>query len=470
MILGFFIPGEPSDPGSIRLRKLSRIVKIKEIANSESTGPFHGFMSLQRTDLFKLWLLLLLLFLLPLNCTIQGKSLKSEGARSISGPADTQPEVSEAPATPSARDEPPSRREPRSPRSRLHILPEQQRTVTSLLAQMSVRQRIAQRFMTWIPDTKLSRGIEAVIRRGNLGGVLLNSANIESREQIRQLTDAMQDLAFKADPPIGLFIGVDQEGGRVSRFVLKGMTRFPAPFYLGEHNDADYIRSVAYITGTEIRAMGCNMNLAPVLDLYDRPDRSVIGDRSMGNDPEIVGRLGVHYISGAKSAGIISVIKHFPGQGITAVDSHKSLPLVSADNHTLIEKGIEPFRVAIENGAEAVMTAHVLYEKLDPQYPSTLSRRIIKGILRDELGFDGIVLSDAIEMGALRKNYHIREIIRLCIKAGIDLLLVNGIYNVKDLIETTTELVESGEITVNEIDRGVERILRIKAKNGLLHR
>ncbi len=447
---------------------MTRDVRITEITNSDSTGPFYEFMSFQHAYLCRLCLLLIL-FLIPLNCTMQGKSLKSEAEKKIARPAGTQPEVTEAPVAPSARDEHPSRQEPRSPQSKLHISFEQQMIVTSLLAQMSTEQRIAQRFMTWIPDTKLTRGVRAVIGRGNLGGVLLNSANIESREQIRQLTNAMQELAFKANPPIGLFIGVDQEGGRVNRFTLKEMTRFPAPFYLGEHNDADYIRSVAYITGTEIRAMGCNMNLAPVLDLYDNPDGSVIGDRSMGTDPEIVGRLGVHYVLGASSAGIISVIKHFPGQGITTIDSHGSLPVVPADNQTPIEEGIEPFRVAIENGAEAVMTAHVLYEKLDPRYPCTLSRRIIKDILRDELGFEGIVLSDAIEMGALRKNYDIREIIRLCIKAGIDLLLVNGIYNVKDLIETTTELLESGEITAREIDIGVERILRIKAKNGLLY-
>jgi beta-N-acetylhexosaminidase len=333
---------------------------------------------------------------------------------------------------------------------------------------MSIDQRIAQRFMTWIPGKKPTKQILSVVKSGNLGGILLNSANIENRSQIRDLIDTLQNLALGTNPPVGLFVGVDQEGGRVSRFALKGMTRFPAPYYLGEHRDEELIRSVAYIIGTELRALGCNMNLAPVLDLYDRPDRSIIGDRSLGNDPQIVGRLGLQYLLGAKRAGVIPVIKHFPGQGVTDVDSHHRLPVVPAAKQALVERGIEPFRIAIGNGAEAVMTAHVLYEGLDPQHPCTLSRKIINGILREEMGFEGIVLSDAIEMGALRNNYDIREIIRLCIKAGIDLLLVNGIFSVQDLIKTTSSLLEAGEITIDEIDSGVERILRIKAKNGLL--
>ncbi len=411
----------------------------------------------------------LIMTILPLNCAIHEGSLKSQTERKSSRQPSSNPEITEAPPIPLTHQRPYSRREPLSPHSDLDLAPDHKRIAAAVLARMSVEQRIAQRFMTWIPGTKPTRQTISVVERGNLGGILLNSFNIESRSQISELIDEMQALAFKANPPIGLFIGVDQEGGRVSRFVLRGITRFPAPYYLGEHRDEELMRSVAYIIGTEIRALGCNMNLAPVLDLYGRPDRSIIGDRSMGNDPQIVGRLGLQYLLGAKRAGVIAVIKHFPGQGVTTVDSHKKLPVVPAKDQKLVELGIEPFRVAIENGAEAVMTAHVLYEGLDPQFPCTLSRRIIQGVLREEMGFEGIVLSDAIEMGAIRNNYDIREIIRLCIKAGVDLVLVNGIFSIQDLINTTLALLEAGAITVDEIDSGAERILRIKAKYGLLH-
>jgi beta-N-acetylhexosaminidase len=424
-------------------------------------------MYLSRSTLHRVCLFLFLSFL-ALNCTTQYTAHSKRNSLRPAKPNEMPPEITETPPSPSSPAERGVHRETETPSVQESLSIEHARLISPLMEKMSLEQRVAQRFMTWIPGTGLTNSIEALIRKGNLGGILLNSYNIQSKEQIKGLTKKMQELALNADPPVGLLIGVDQEGGRVNRFGLEGMTRFPAPFYLGGHNDADYIRSVAYITGIEIREMGCNMNLAPVLDLYDQPDRSVIGDRSMGNDPVVVGNLGAHYISGAKSAGVIPVIKHFPGQGITTTDSHKTLPVVRVEKRQLIERGILPFRIAIKKGAEAVMTAHVIYEPLDPHYPGTLSQRIVKGLLREELGFNGVVLSDAIEMGALRNNYSSRDIVKLCVKAGVDLLLINGIFQVDDLIAITMDLLKTGEITREEIDTGVERILRMKAKHGLL--
>jgi beta-N-acetylhexosaminidase len=340
--------------------------------------------------------------------------------------------------------------------------------VDALLRQMSLRQRIGQRFMVGFPGKKPGERLLRLIREGSLGGVLLTRSNVVSRVQVRELTAFLQEAARQDNPAIALLVGVDQEGGRVNRLDLDQLTRFPAPFYWTQYRDPLYVESVAYITGREALALGCNTNFAPVLDLYDLADDSVIGDRSMGANPFLVAEQGVFYIAGARRAGITAVAKHFPGHGRTSVDSHKQLPVIRASEAELWKSDLIPFQLAIDHGLDAVMTAHLLLPELDPDLPATLSTVIIRGLLRDKLRFDGVVVSDDIDMGALRNNFTPRQIVENCVRAGVDLILSTGGQDPIALVDQVESLVKEGVLSEELIDEGVRRILRLKLEHGLL--
>lgn len=337
------------------------------------------------------------------------------------------------------------------------------------ISRLSLRQKIGQRFITWIPGTVISDEAERLISEGYIGGVILYSYNIAARLQLKTLTAALQDYARRNEPAMDLWIGIDQEGGRVRRIQFENNTSFSAPYFWAKYEDPRYIEAAAYILNREIVDLGCNLNFAPVLDLYANGDDSIIGDRSLGSDSGIVGQLGTSYLKGAREAGIIPVVKHFPGHGLTRVDSHFELPVVAVDEEYLINNDLVPFQMAVESGVDMIMTAHVLYKEIDPVYPATLSRAILTGLLRERMGFEGVIISDQISMGALTNNFSIREIIKNCLLAGVDLILCENSYDTIKLIEIAEDLYENGEITEEEIDQGVRRIVKLKIKYGLIN-
>ena len=336
------------------------------------------------------------------------------------------------------------------------------------LQELSLRQKIGQRFLTGFSGKSFSNSTKKLIEEGYIGGVLLSRHNIQNRAQVRALAEALQETARAQNPSIGLFIAIDQEGGRVNRLDLDTLTRFPAPYYWGEYQDPHYVEAAAYIISKEALSLGCNINFAPVLDLYNTPDDSIVGDRSMGENPVLVGERGVYYLYGAQRAGIASVVKHFPGHGRTTVDSHHELPVVDIDEKTLLNEDLLPFQIAIRHGVEAVMTAHILYPQIDPDFPATLSSTLLRGLLRERLRFNGVIISDDIEMGALRSRYSPQEIVKHSLNAGVDIILEYGTLDVLQLIEEVHTMVESGEISQEIIDEGVRRILLLKWKYGLL--
>jgi beta-N-acetylhexosaminidase len=364
-------------------------------------------------------------------------------------------------ASPWSLPQPPGN-EPASPRA------EEERVVERCLAALSLEQKIGQRLLFGIPGTKAGERTRRLVREGGLGGVLLNKQNITGREQLTRFTSELQELARLNQPPIGLLVAVDQEGGRVSRLDLDRLSRFPPPHDWAGYGDPFYIEAVAYITAREALQLGCNLNLAPVLDLYALGDGTIIGDRSMGAEASEVASLGLAYLAGARRAGMAAAIKHFPGHGRTVVDTHQKLAVLEVDGETLWNHDLLPFRTAIEDGVEAVMTAHILYPRLDPDYPVTLSEKILRGLLRERLGFEGVVISDDIEMGALAANYPTREILKRAILAGVDIILAVGALDALKLIGEVKALVRSGELSEEQIDEGVRRVLRLKQKYGLL--
>ncbi len=340
--------------------------------------------------------------------------------------------------------------------------------VAAVMERMSLRERIAQRFITFIPRDFSSQDTEEFLRKNKPGGVVLYPWNCRTSGETRSLSRLVHTTLTRATGGVGPIICADQEGGRVRALRFDGMIDLPSPHEIGRGGSATLVGLYAYVNAVQMKELGFNMNLAPVLDISETGDRSIVGDRSYGGDPRRVGDYARAYIAAAAEARLIPVAKHFPGHGITRVDSHGSLPVAEATAAELMETHILPFRAAVEAGIQAVMTAHILYPAIDADRPATLSRRILTDILRRDLGFDGVIISDGLEMGALSKNYSMRETLRWAIIAGVDLMLAYLRYPIGEMIDLVEDLVAEGELTVDDIDRGTERVLRLKLAHGLL--
>ncbi len=341
--------------------------------------------------------------------------------------------------------------------------------IDRLLAGMTVEQKVGQRFMTWIPGTAGSERAAALIDQGHVGGVIITEQNVESHDQVRELIDGLQRMAQDGPSSVPLFVATDQEGGRVTRVRLPEVTLFPAALDQGRHADPDYVEAAAYVTGVELRRLGVNMNLAPLLDLHDQDDGTVIDGRAYGADSQLIADYARAYVRGANRAGIISVAKHFPGHGVTTDDSHDRLPVVRL---TRSERSaiLAPFVAAIDTGIHSVMAAHILYEDLDPSLPASVSPAVITGLLREELGFDGVVITDAIEIRdpapALMEPY----VVRNSFTAGVDIILAARSSDVLPLIEEGVRLVRSGIESEERLDDSVRRILRVKLQESMMER
>lgn len=262
------------------------------------------------------------------------------------------------------------------------------------------------------------------LARGEVGGVVLYSRNIESPAQVRALCRQIRSAAGRGNPlPL---IAVDQEGGRVERFKDPPFTRFPparACSLFCCRNEA-VAETVGAAIAAELRAVGIDVNFAPVLDVDSNPVNPVIGDRAFSGNPDEAAALGIAFAKGSLSRGILPVGKHFPGHGDTSADSHKELPVVRAGRRTILRRELLPFRRAARAGIPALMTAHVMYPALDRALPATLSRKILHGLLREGMRFRGAIFSDALEMKAIADRYGLGEAAVLAVSAGCDVVLV----------------------------------------------
>ncbi|MGE5752461.1 MAG: beta-N-acetylhexosaminidase [Deltaproteobacteria bacterium] len=267
--------------------------------------------------------------------------------------------------------------------------------------------------------------LAAWLRDGTVSGVILFSRNLEGPRQARDLCREIRAAAGKGRPePL---IAIDQEGGRVTRLKDLAFTQFPPArsySFLCCHAERA-AEAAGAVLAAELSAIGIDINFAPVLDVDSNPVNPVIGDRSLSGDPEEVARLGIAFLRGTLSRNVLPVGKHFPGHGHTETDSHKVLPIVRSPRRTLNARDIYPFRQAILAGIPALMTAHVLYPALDTDYPATLSRKILTGLLRGRLRFRGAVFSDALEMKAISLDYGVGDAAVLAFQAGCDAVIVS---------------------------------------------
>ncbi|MFA7362594.1 MAG: glycoside hydrolase family 3 protein, partial [Aminobacteriaceae bacterium] len=340
---------------------------------------------------------------------------------------------------------------------------------------MSLEEKVGQIMMCFFEGSSLSPHLERVITEMKAGGVILYSSrgNIRTTEQVAELVEKIQKKAAMANS-WPLFIAVDQEGGLVNR-INEGTTLFPGNMALGASGDERLAARVAGIMAEELSAMGINVNFAPVVDVNNDPHNPIIGVRSFGSSPELVSRLGRAMISGFLEKGVLPCAKHFPGHGNTGIDSHTGLPVISSSMQDLNATELPPFRAAIEAGVPMIMTAHVLVPALDLERPGTLSPNIL-GMLRNEMGFSGIIVTDSMGMGALEKGWGMIRAAIEAFNAGADILLFGADRgHLEDehpmVFKAILEACRSGVISETRLDESVERILKAKARLGLsLHK
>ena len=337
-------------------------------------------------------------------------------------------------------------------------------TIEAALSQMSLDQKIGQLLMIGLPGPTLDDTTRWRIEQLGIGGIIFLDQNITSAEQVAELTQALQ-AAAKGASGIPLFIGWNYEGGDIVRRQA-GMTLFPSNMALGAATPAADLYKVGTAVGAEMRALGVNMNFAPVLDVNTNPNNPVIGLRSFGDDPIIVATLGEQYIEGLQNAGIIAIAKHFPGHGDVDVDSHMELPIITVPRTALETRELLPFRSAIAANIGGIMTGHLAVPALSenmPYLPASLSRDIVTKVLREEMHFNQVILTDDLGMKAVTDSYSPGNAAVAAILAGNDLLVsVNSDQYPELFFQAIKQAVADGQISESQIDDSVRRILQLK--------
>ncbi|MBR6093933.1 MAG: hypothetical protein IKP92_02785 [Lachnospiraceae bacterium] len=374
--------------------------------------------------------------------------------------------------------------------------------ITEMLNQMTLEEKIGQMmipsFRVWtdlrveLPEgenpekiniTELNDEIRECVEKNHFGGTILFAENFKDAEQTYRLVYDLQETNRRGSN-IPLIVTVDQEGGSVSRigFGTTGIGNMA----LAATGDPGAAKEMASIHGNELKALGINADFAPVLDVNNNASNPVIGVRSFSDDPEIVSEYGVAFLEGMQNTGVISTLKHFPGHGDTDTDSHTGFPSINKTYEELKACELVPFRAAINNGAEMIMTAHIQYPQIEKEtyistttgekvcLPATMSKTILTDILRGDMGFDGVIVTDALDMGAITDNFEFEDVICMTINAGADMLILPIITNTdlfeqtNGVVELTTGLVKEGKISEETIDAAVRRILTLKEKHGIL--
>lgn len=322
---------------------------------------------------------------------------------------------------------------------------------------------IGQLFMVGFDGLEPDAAIERLIRERRIGGVILFRRNVHTPGQVATLCRRLQEInAAVSDVP--LLIALDQEGGMVMR-IEQGVTPMPAPMAFQAAGSPEDCRALHRISGDEMRRIGVNMLLAPVLDVNNNRGNPVIGVRAFGEDADTVIRYGGAAIEGLQEAGVIVTAKHFPGHGDTAVDSHHAMALVAHDQQRLRDVELAPFRAAIGQGVDAIMTAHVAFPAFepDPDVPATLSSAVLTGLLRDEMGYDGVVISDCLEMGAIADGIGVERGAVGTLRAGADIVLISHTAARQHAaIDAVAAALASGELSGERIGAALARVRRLK--------
>ncbi len=329
------------------------------------------------------------------------------------------------------------------------------------MSPLPLHRRVGQLAIVGCAGTAVPAELRALAREFDLGGVILFARNVEAPEQVAGMAREIRELA--RDLP--LWVSVDQEGGRVAR-LKRPFTEWPPMMTLGRSGDGRLAERFARALAAELRAVGVSLDYAPVLDVHTNPKNAVIGDRALGDRPEIVARLGAAIVRALQEEGVAACGKHFPGHGDTTADSHHELPVVPHDPERLRAVELVPFRAAIEAGVAAIMSAHVLVPAFDDSRPATLAPTVMRGLLREEMGFEGIVLSDDLEMRAVAEGYTIEKAAIGAVAAGCDAVLICSPAHEAQAraLEAVVHAVESEEVPLGRIEDALARQRRQKER------
>ncbi len=365
----------------------------------------------------------------------------------------------------------------------------------ALVKEMPMEQKVAQMLMPsfryWGTGddkkgvTELNDAQKAVLTKYNFGGVILFGQNTQNAVQTTELINSMQEANLKGGAKSSLFVAIDQEGGYITR--LNTGTQMPGSMAISATGDTNNAYLVAKAVGKELAVQGLNVNFAPDMDVNNNPANPIIGVRSFSDNPDVVSAYGAKYIEGLHDNGVLVALKHFPGHGDTDTDSHTGLPLINKNYEQLKKLELIPFESAAHS-ADFIMTAHIQYPNIEKQtyvskasgekiyLPATLSKTILTDCLRKDLGFDGLIVTDAMDMDAIAENFDPMDSARFAINAGANMILMpvdlstnEGIANLDKYINGVVAQIKAGQISENRVNDSVYRILKMKAKYGLMH-
>lgn len=331
---------------------------------------------------------------------------------------------------------------------------------------MKIKKEIGQLFIVGFPGKEITPELKELIHDYHIGGVILFAHNIGTPEEVLNLTTSLQKEAKQAGYKHPLLIAIDEENGTVKR-LGEGAGEYPGAMALSATQESNYAYEVGRATADDLLHLGINWNFAPVLDVNNNPKNPVIGVRSFGETSERVSEFGIEFMKGLQDAGVASALKHFPGHGDTNMDSHYSLPQIDHDLDRLHNIELVPFKKAIGEGADSIMTAHIVFPALEPEEgkPATLSKNIITGLLRDDLGYDGVIVTDALEMQAIADTIGIADGALEALKAGVDQVLIGHLPKEQlKALNRVSEAVDNGEISSSRIQESLARLTNLKEK------
>lgn len=327
---------------------------------------------------------------------------------------------------------------------------------------MKLNELIGQHMLIGVSGLTLTDSEKKFIVENNISGVVLFGRNVSTPEQIRDLCAEIQSLRHKMASKAPLFIGIDMEGGRVHR-LKPPFTQWPPLKTVGDLDAPTVAFNFAHRMGLELMAVGINLDFAPCVDVFTNPLNTVIGDRAVSNDAHQVEKMASALVRGYIKSGILSCAKHFPGHGHTVIDSHEELPVEDADLKRLHEVELVPFKKALRSRVDMVMTGHILFKSVDKDWPVTLSEYFLKKMLRDELKYKGLIITDDLDMKAMAKHYDKGFIPVRSLQAGADLLLYcNEPESPPVAIETIMNAVAQGQHSKAELEYTLKRILDVK--------